>query len=62
MNEANERMGSTPSLFIKGYLTDCFAKGERPTYGFPTNHLPETTGGDMEVLTGFLAPSHTAKN
>jgi hypothetical protein len=46
---------SVPSLFIEGYLTDRFAAGDLPTYGFPKNHLPETTGGQMQVVTGFLA-------
>ncbi|SDO49162.1 hypothetical protein [Afipia sp. GAS231] len=60
MNNAIEKE-KTP-LFIKGYLTDRFAAGKRPIYGFPTNHLPETTGEDMEATTGFLAPCDTTKN
>lgn len=41
--------------FIEGWLTNCFARGERPTYGYPKSALPETVGGDMEMSTGFMA-------
>jgi hypothetical protein len=61
MNYKSENEQKAPT-FIKGYLTDRFAQKRRPVYGFPTNHLPETDGGDMEVLTGFLAPCDTTKN
>ena len=53
VNDNQERV--LPSLFIKGYLTDCFAKGDRPVYGFPKNHLPETNDDEVHVVTGFLA-------
>lgn len=41
--------------FIEGWITDCFARGERPNYGYPASKLPETSGGDMEVVTGFMS-------
>lgn len=44
-----------PSLFIEGYLSERFDAGDFPNYGFPKNHLPQTTGGEMKVVTGFLA-------
>lgn len=44
-----------PCSFVSGYFTDQFAAGERPDYGYPKNHLPETTLDNMEVVTGFMA-------
>jgi hypothetical protein len=44
-----------PSPFIEGYLTQLFDSGKEPQYGYPKNHLPETSDGDMEVVTGYLA-------
>ncbi len=41
-------------LFIEGYFASRAKAGERPTYGYPANHLPEATGS-MELKTSFLA-------
>ena len=49
--EAQDR----PSVFIDGYLNDLYRSGRRPTYGYPANHLPKTTGGPMNVVTSFMA-------
>lgn len=46
-----------PPLFIDGYLTQLFEAGREPDYGYPKNGLPNTTGGDMEIVTGFLSVS-----
>lgn len=43
-----------PPLFISGYFSDCLAKGDRPDYGYPANHLPETTIDRMEIHTSFM--------
>jgi hypothetical protein len=48
------------TVFIEGWLTDCFARGVRPVYGYPSSKLPETSGGDMEVVTGFMANGPSA--
>lgn len=40
--------------FIDGYFTQRVRSGDRPNYGYPTNHLPETTGARMEVNTSFM--------
>jgi hypothetical protein len=40
--------------FIAGYFTQRVQSGERPKYGYPANHLPETTGARMEVCTSFM--------
>jgi hypothetical protein len=40
--------------FIDGYFAQRIKSGERPKYGYPTNHLPETTGARMEVRTSFM--------
>jgi len=44
-----------PPLFIEGYFTKRFEAGEQPNYGYPKNHLPETTG-ELKVATAFLSP------
>lgn len=41
-------------LLIDGYFATCAKAGERPTYGYPANHLPEVAG-EMEIRTSFLA-------
>ncbi len=50
-----------PSPYIEGYLTQLFESGKEPNYGYPKNHLPETSEGDMEVVTGFLATPPSSK-
>jgi hypothetical protein len=46
---------SDRSLFIDGYFTRRVQAGERPKYGYPANHLPETDGDSMELVTSFVA-------
>jgi len=41
--------------FLTGYFAEQFAAGKRPDYGYPKNHLPETTLDKIEVTTGFMA-------
>lgn len=41
--------------FLNGYFTEQFAAGVKPGYGYPKNHLPETTLEKIEVVTGFMA-------
>lgn len=43
------------SLFIRGWLTDEFAAGRRPVYGYPRSSIPAVVGGEMEVKTGYMA-------
>lgn len=50
-----------PSPYIVGYLTDLFDSGKEPQYGYPKNHLPDTSPGEMEVVTGFLATPPSSK-
>jgi len=45
----------TLPLYINGYFTRRLKGGERPTYGYPTNHLPETTTTTMTIVTSFMA-------
>lgn len=47
-SEANQ------SIYIDGYFTECVRKGEKPSYGYPTNHLPAVGTHSMEVKTGFI--------
>ncbi|MEH2481543.1 hypothetical protein V1282_004900 [Nitrobacteraceae bacterium AZCC 2146] len=41
--------------FLAGYFTEQFSAGKRPEYGYPKNHLPDTTLENIEVITGFMA-------
>jgi hypothetical protein len=41
--------------FLDGWFTQQFAAGERPDYGYPKNHVPDTYLDGMEVVTGFMA-------
>ena len=41
-------------LLIDGYFSTRAKAGERPTYGYPANHLPEAKGS-MELKTSFLS-------
>lgn len=43
------------AIFIDGYFTGRVKAGERPSYGYPANHLPETDGSTMELVTSFMA-------
>lgn len=52
--------GERPALFIEGYLDTRFKSGERPTYGYPKNHLPEARGQKMQVVTSFSG-AHKSK-
>jgi hypothetical protein len=47
--------------FITGYFTQRIESGERPKYGYPTNHLPETTGARMEIHTSFMVSRKSKK-
>jgi len=42
-------------LFIQGYFSSRMLAGELPTYGYPKNHVPDTTIPEIEVVTGFMA-------
>lgn len=47
--------------FIDGYFTQRVRSGERPDYGYPANHLPETTGARMKIDTSFIASRKSKK-
>jgi hypothetical protein len=49
------------SPFIDGYFTQRLQTGDRPRYGYPTNHLPETTVARMEVHTTFIVSRKSKK-
>ena len=49
------------SLFIEGYFSDLILRGDRPKYGYPTNHVPETTIEQMTVVTGYVAALKSQK-
>lgn len=42
-------------LYIDGYFTQRVRSGERPNYGYPTNHLPEEVVARMQICTSFMA-------
>ncbi|RYC31893.1 hypothetical protein D3273_10685 [Lichenibacterium minor] len=42
------------ATFISGWFTKQFDAGKQPKYGYPTNHLPETTDKPMDMVTGFV--------
>lgn len=46
--------GSRPPLFIEGYLDTRFKAGDRPTYGYPKNHLPNAGDTRMQVVPSFV--------
>jgi len=47
--------------FIDGYFTQRIRSGEQPCYGYPTNHLPETTIARMGIDTSFIAARKSKK-
>jgi hypothetical protein len=51
----SQRTEADACRFLNGYFTERFAMGDRPSYGYPKNHLPETTLEEIEVVTGFMA-------
>lgn len=55
MAKSQQERGETGFLFLDGFLTTLFKKGEQPLYGYPKNHLPETVPGEMEIVSGFLS-------
>ena len=57
MANRREERGSNalPPLYIEGYLRQRIEAGETPKYGYPTNHLPEPTVDEAEVVTCFMA-------
>jgi hypothetical protein len=64
MVESGEKTSETMknrNPFIDGYFTQRIDSGERPKYGYPTNHLPETTGARMEVNTSFMVSRKSKK-
>lgn len=50
-----EKQVQMPPASLDGYLTQMFEAGREPDYGYPKNGLPKTDGGEMQVVTGFLA-------
>lgn len=42
-------------IFIEGWFSEQFAAGKRPEYGYPKNHVPDTSIESMEITTGFMA-------
>jgi hypothetical protein len=54
-NETKAAMTENRDLFIDGYFGQRVNSGDRPKYGYPTNHLPETTIARMELDTSFMA-------
>jgi hypothetical protein len=46
--------GDRPALFIEGYLDERFKAGQRPTYGYPKNHLPHAGETRMQVVPSFV--------
>lgn len=53
--ESRSRRSFPSSTFVDGWLTTRFERGEIPNYGYPKNHLPDTTVESINVTTGFLA-------
>ncbi len=49
-----DRQRDGHALYIEGYFSNRTWKGERPSYGYPKNHLPEPTIEKMEVEPGFV--------
>lgn len=41
--------------YVDGWFTKEFAEDRKPTYGYPPNHLPETTPKVVKMVTGFIA-------
>lgn len=54
-DESVDRESGRPRPYIDGYFTRRVESGERPKYGYPSNHVPETTNERMNVVTGFMA-------
>jgi hypothetical protein len=48
-------------LFIEGHFSDRIWSGEEPKYGYPTNHVPDTTFPAMVVETGYVVALKAAK-
>lgn len=48
-------------LYIEGYFADRLWRGEEPNYGYPTNHVPETTFSSMDIKTGFIVALKSKK-
>jgi hypothetical protein len=48
-------------LFVEGYFSDRIWSGENPKYGYPANHVPETTFKAMVVKTGFVCALEAGK-
>lgn len=48
-------------LFVEGYFSDRIWNGETPKYGYPANHVPETTFKTMVVKTGFVCALEAGK-
>lgn len=41
-------------VYVEGYLSDRMSKEGPPQYGYPINHLPESTVRSMTLETSFL--------
>ncbi len=52
---ANNQPQRGEATFISGWFTEQFDAGKQPKYGYPKNHLPETTDEAMQVVTGFVS-------
>lgn len=52
----NQTETQVPSqVFLGGWFTDRCIRGDEPNYGYPKNHMPETTQTSMSVQTVFMA-------
>ena len=45
----------TMEPFIDGYFSQRMKSGEKPNYGYPSNHVPKTTVKSMKVVPSFVA-------
>jgi len=54
-DQPDEHRVNLPPIFLDGYFTKRFESGERPKYGYPTNHLPTPRDARMEIVTSFIA-------
>jgi len=46
---------------LNGYFAKRVRAGDRPSYVYPSNHLPKTTSGRMEIVTSYIAAGASQK-
>ncbi len=57
----DRRKEMPPAVFTDGYYARRVANGDRPSYGYPPNHLPDAAISEMTTESGYVISLNKAE-